>query len=483
MSGFKDASESMENPPTTMSQAQLVNGPHPGRKLPQYLAAMAATLGALAAGAMLGWSSPAEPRLTNGEYGFPVSKDQNAWIGSLTTLGAACVCIPIGILMDKIGRKLAMLLLVLPFTLGWLLIILATNVDMLYAGRFFIGVAGGAFCVTAPTYTSEIAQDDIRGALGSMFQLMITIGILFTYVVGSYVEVYIMSILCLAIPIIFGIVFFFMPETPYFLVNCGKIEEAKKSLIWLRGAEYDSDTELSQIKEKVEESRNNPVSFKQAFSKRSAILAFVICMSLMLFQQFSGINAVIFNVTTIFKSASDAIPEDIATIIIGVVQVVATFLSTLIVDKLGRRVLLLLSAIVMAICDILLGVFFYLKETNGADDETVQSISWLPLASLIIFIAAFSLGFGPIPWLVSGELCTPNIKAFVSSTAGTFNWLLAFVVTRTFVSMQSGLGEGGAFWLFAGFTVVGVVFVFFVIPETKGKSIDEIQNILNRENK
>lgn len=431
----------------------------------------------------MGWSSPADSKLTKDrEYDFDVTDADFAWISSLTTLGAACVCYPIGFLMDVIGRKISMLLLILPFTLGWLLIIFAVNLPMMYAGRFIIGIAGGAFCVTAPTYTSEIAQDDIRGTLGSFFQLMITVGILFTYVIGHFTSVFVLSIICAVIPLVFGLVFFFMPETPYFLVNSGKISKATDALIKLRGPEYDSGAELSDIQTKVTESKNNPVSIKQAFSKRSSKMAFIICLCLMFFQQFSGINAVIFNTTTIFESAGSDIEPGIATIIIGVIQVVATLLSTVVVDKLGRRILLLLSAIVMAICDILLGVFFYLKfDAPNKDEELVESLSWLPLTALCIFIVAFSLGFGPIPWLIAGEMCTPNIKAFVSATGGTFNWILAFVVTRTFVDMKAGLGEGGAFWLFGGFTCLGVLFVFFVIPETKGKSIDEIQRILNKE--
>lgn len=442
---------------------------------------ISATLGALAAGSMLGWSSPVGLKITQGTgvaYDFEITPAQADWVASLINLGAAAICFPIGIVMDAIGRKKTMLFLILPFTLGWLLITFATGVGMLMAGRFITGIAGGAFCVTAPAYTSEIAQDSIRGTLGSYFQLMITVGILFSYAVGSYTSVFIFNILCTCIPIVFGLVFFFMPESPSYLVVKGRNDEARDALINLRGRNYDVDYELNNLREKADEAKRNPVSFRSAITKKTAVKALIICYALMLFQQLSGINAVIFNTSAIFESAGAAIESAIATIIIGVIQVVATFTSSLVVDKLGRRILLLFSALVMCLCSTALGVFFFLKSTHGDTDPIVQSISWLPLLSLSLFIIAFSLGFGPIPWMMAGELCLIDIKAFVGSTAGTFNWLLSFTVTSTFNSLNAAIGQGQVFWMFAGIMLLAFVFIFFVVPETKGKSADEIQIML-----
>lgn len=191
------------------------------KTLPQYVAALAAAGGAFAAGTLLGWTSPAETGIVKDAtaYDFDVSSTQYSWVSSFMTLGAACVCIPIGFLINFIGRKWTMLLLVAPFVVGWALLIWAQNVFMMYIARFILGIAGGAFCVTAPMYTGEIAQKDIRGTLGSFFQLMITIGILFVYGIGAGLSVFWMSIVCGILPIIFGVIFFFMPESPTYLVS------------------------------------------------------------------------------------------------------------------------------------------------------------------------------------------------------------------------------------------------------------------------
>lgn len=450
------------------------------RKFPQYIAALAAAGGALAAGVLLGWTSPADKRLVeNSEYGFAINSEQFSWIGAALTLGAASVCIPIGFLMNLIGRKLTMLFLVLPFSLGWALLIWAANVEMMYAARYILGIAGGAFCVTAPMYTGEIAQKEIRGTLGSFFQLMITIGILFVYIIGWAANVFLMSIICGLIPLLFGAIFVFMPETPLYLVSKGKTESAIKSIQWLRGTEFDHASELQKLQEEHEKSKERPVSIYSALTRKATIRGLWISLGLMFFQQLSGINAVIFYTSNIFNDAKTGIDGEYATIIVGVMQVIATFVSTMVVDKLGRRILLLASDSVMAICTILMGVYFHLQKNNAED---VANLGWLPVVCLCIFIIMFSMGFGPVPWLMMGELFAPDIKGVAGSIAGTVNWILAFIVTKTFVNLTASLGTGPTFWLFSAVSIVGTVFVFFVVPETKGKSLVEIQKILEGDN-
>lgn len=190
-----------------------------------------ATGGALAAGTILGWTSPSETELVNkdpltnmsiagaNEYDFVITAEQYSWVAALVNLGAAFICIPIGFMANWFGRKTTMLGLVVPFTIGWALVIWAQNLTMMFIGRFILGISGGAFCVTAPMYTGEIAQDEIRGSLGSYFQLMVTIGILFVYSVGAGVRVFYLSLISGVIPLVFGLIFFFMPESPTYYVS------------------------------------------------------------------------------------------------------------------------------------------------------------------------------------------------------------------------------------------------------------------------
>ncbi|XP_061508112.1 facilitated trehalose transporter Tret1-2 homolog isoform X1 [Anopheles gambiae] len=447
-----------------------------GRKLPQYIAGLAASGGALAAGTFLGWTAPTDKPLTvEGEYGFPVSDEQFSWVGSISNLGAALMCFPIGYMMKLIGRKWSMLAMVLPLVLGWLLIIFAENVAMLMVGRFFLGVGGGAFCVAAPTYTAEIAQPSIRGTLGTFFQLMVTVGILFVYAVGAGVDVQVLSIICGVIPLVFGAIFFFMPESPYYFVEKGRYSEAASSLKWLRGAQYDENAEIEDLKQADEKVKAEAIPMLVAFRQKATVRALAISLGLMFFQQLSGINAVIFYNSAIFASANGGKEMSSASIIVGGIQVVATLLASVVVDKVGRRILLLVSDLMMAVSTILLAVYFQLKQDDPAK---VDDLSWLAVLAVCLFIAMFSIGYGPVPWLMVGELFANNVKAFASPVAGVFNWLLAFLVTKVFTNLKDAMGEAGVFWLFSGISLLGTVFVFLVVPETKGKSLNDIQRLL-----
>lgn len=408
-------------------------------------------------------------------YGFNVNAEEWSWIGSSSNLGAAAMCLIIGTIINLMGRKLSMLLLILPFIAGWALITWASSVTMLLVGRVLLGMSGGAFCVTAPTYTAEISQKEIRGTLGTFFQLMVTVGILFVYIVGAYVDVFVLNIICMCVPIVFGCIFFFMPETPLYLVSKNRNDDAIKSLIWLRGNDYDYNTELIELQSEHKDRINSSESGMKALFRKASLKALFISCGLLFFHQMSGINAVIFYTTFIFDAANSGLDSSIATIIVGVMQVLGTLVASIVVDKLGRRILLLVSVASMSVCTILLGVFFFLNDRNPAD---VENLGWLPIVSLSIFIVMFSVGFGPIPWLMIGEMFTPDVKGIAASLAGAFNWILAFVITKTFLNIREAIGIGETFWLFAGMSALGTVFVFFLVPETKNKTLSEVHTML-----
>ncbi|XP_019530905.2 facilitated trehalose transporter Tret1-2 homolog [Aedes albopictus] len=452
-----------------------------GRKLPQYIAGLAVSAGALATGTFLGWTSQVEiPLVQNKEYGFPISDEEFSWIGSMANLGAAVMCLLIGVLMKMIGRKRAMLAMALPLLLGWSLIIFAKNVAMLMVGRFFVGIGGGAFCIAAPTYTAEIAQPLIRGTLGTLYQLLVTIGILFVYGIGDAVNVQMLSIICGAVvPLVIGFICF-MPESPQYFIEQNRDYDASRSLMWLRGRRYDEWAEISELRAEEANIREKIKTFFQAFKQRATMRTLIISLGLMFFQQLSGINAVISYTTFILNDTNSGVlvATPVTTVIVGAIQVVVMLLTIFIVDKVGRRILLMISAIFMAISTILLAVYFQLQE----DDSTqVKNLGWLPVLAVCLFIAMFSIGYGPIPWLMVGELCASNVKAYVSPLAGAFNWLLASLVTKFFIDVLDDLGIAGVFWLFSGLSLLGTVFVFFMVPETKGITLVEIQQILSGE--
>lgn len=438
-----------------------------------------ATLSAFASGVVLGWTSPISKELENGTYhNISINADEMGWIGSFVTLGAMTMCFPFGIICDLIGRRAALLLLIIPFSIGWSLIVWANSLLMLYIGRFITGMAAGACCVAAPLYTSEIAQKEIRGTLGSYFQLMVTIGIFFAYLVGKFASVSQYTVICAMTPFIFFIFFVFQPESPLYSLKKAKVESARNALLRLRGCNYNVDSEIDNIKSVLESSMQSSSSIAESLRKTAFRKAFIIALALMFFQQLSGINAIIFYTSDIFSASGAKIDPKTAAIFVGGFQALATFISSLVVDKLGRRMLLISSDFVMAFAAIFLGLFFTLQDRQLVSTDTLSMLGFLPVVSLCVFVIMFSMGLGPIPWAISGEIFTPEVKSFAASSAGTFNWFLAFLVTKYFLELETDIGVDVMFYVFSIICFCGSLFCYFVVPETKGKTIEEIQKEL-----
>ncbi|EDV54939.1 facilitated trehalose transporter Tret1-2 homolog [Drosophila erecta] len=449
-----------------------------GSVLPQYIAGLSASFGALCMGASIGWSSPVENMISvNTDYGFPISSSQFGWISSLLTLGATVICIPIGFAIDWIGRRPTMLALIPPYMVGWVLMLFAKNVTMLYFGRFILGMCGGAFCVTAPMYCTEISATSLRGTIGSFFQLLIVSGVLYGYLVGAFLPLLIINILCAILPVIFAIVHFFMPESPVYLAMKGRNDDAAKALQWLRGKDADIDDELKEILDESQKQIDMPkVNILSALRRPIVLKGLGIAVLLQVFQQWTGINAILFYSTSIFEDTGSNISGSDSTLIIGVTQVTSTLVAVAIIDKAGRRILLVISGILMAVSTALMGVYFQLKES---DPGSMDNFGWLPISSICIFIVFFSIGFGPVPWLVMAELFSEDVKSVAGSIAGTSNWLSAFMVTLLFPILKSAIGAGPTFWIFTTIAVLAFFYSLFFVPETKGKTIIEIQDMLS----
>jgi sugar porter (SP) family MFS transporter len=266
----------------------------------------------------------------------------------------------------------------------------------------------------------------------------------------------------------------FVPETPAHYLSQKRYREARESLEWLRGGIH-VDQEYEDILKSVEESATQSAGLTDLLSS-SNLAPFIISLWLMLGQQFSGMNAVMFYCVSIFEQSGSSLNSNTENIIVGAVQIVATIFAALVMDKAGRRILLNLSSSVMVISIGVLGMFFFIA--NNPDDKTLaEKIDLVPVASLSLFVFAFSVGFGPIPWLMMSELFSPEVKSLASSISTSFNWTLAFLVTKFFSTMVNGLTEAGAFWFFGSFTILTFLFCMFFVPETKGKSLDEIQHL------
>ncbi|XP_063992356.1 facilitated trehalose transporter Tret1-like [Diachasmimorpha longicaudata] len=449
-------------------------GKQESAKLWQYLAACSASLLAVGVGTALAWTSPILPTLTKDSF-LPVSKEEGSWVSSLLALGAIAGALPAGALANRIGRKKSLLLVAAPFFLSWVMIMFAKTLWMLCVARFIVGIGVGAACVQVPSYIAEIATPSARGTLGAMFQLFLGGGILMAFILGAITSYTLFANLCALVEVLFVGTFIIMPESPAWLVSQGRKSEATQALKLLRGPGYNPSEELAEMQREAEENSSRRSSVFDLIKTRGSRRAVLACFGVMTFQQLSGINAVIFYTVTIFEAAGSKMSSDLAAIIVALVQFLMSGVAAIIVDRAGRKPLLILSSTLMGISLIALGIYFKLND-GGSD---VSSLAWLPLTSLALFMIAFSVGLGPIAWMLMPELFTIETKALASGLAVMLNWFLVFLVTKTFPSMKENLGPAMTFWIFACIMLIGSIFEYLFVPETKGKTLQEIQNELN----
>jgi SP family facilitated glucose transporter-like MFS transporter 8 len=326
-------------------------------------------------------------------------------------------------------------------------------------------------------YIGEFASKEIRGILLTFFESSVKIGILFAYVIGYLFSQTIMNSICGALVILFTIIFMFVPETPMYLVGKSELDRAKLSIKYLRGNSYDAQKEITELQRQFNEIESTKVSFVQEIQKKATRKAFIIVFFLFVFFQLSGINPVVFYSTNIFIEANIKLDPFFATVILGVVQVTGVFVATFYIDKYGRKILLAISFVMMVIGLSGIGIYFTLKNM----DISVHDIEMLPLIMLGLFLVGFSLGVGSITFVLVGELFSQNAKKIISPAVQTVNVLMSFTVTMIYPTLASIIGLHFTFFIFASFCLVGLIFVLIVLPETKGKSLYDIQKLLTNE--
>lgn len=392
----------------------------------------------------------------------------------MLTIGALIAAIPSGYLADKVGRKITLLVLASLFLTNWILLSFSVNLEMVLVARLIAGMALGGICVVAPMYIGEMAEPSFRGTFGSFFQLFLSSGILFTCIVGYFTNWVGLALALGVTPIVFGVTFCFMPESPIYLVMKNKLDRAEQTLKRLRGSTSNISAELKIIQQELAESHQKTTSFSDVF-RRANMRAMVAVLGVLAFQQLSGINAIVFYTVNIFKAAGTDLSPFLGAIIINLVQVLVSYLSILIIEKANRRFYLMSSSSGMMICLTALGVFFHLKLLR----MDISHLGLIPLGSTIIYMACFSLGYGPVPWMLLGEMFSSEIKGIATGIAILANWSLAFMVTLSFPIMNSSLGEHITFYMFSCIMGLGTVFVYWFVPETRGKSLAQIQEELN----
>lgn len=435
---------------------------------------VSATIAAFACGTHFAWTSPSIPILISEDFHINITKEEASYIPVIGPVGNIIGAPLTAILANQFGRKPTVLLIAVPHIISWIIIGLAHQTWLFYLARFIAGLSEGAVFIVIPMYCGEVSEPKIRGVLGSSVSVSFISGILFINCIGPYFSIMTSAFVCIVFPVLLLSVFCWMPETPYYLIMKGRVEEARKSLQFLRKLD-NVDGELNKLKNDVERQLSEPGSFKDLFTIRSNLKALLIMLGLRTTQQFSGVSAFGLNTHTIFRQAGENISANMSVIIYTIVQILLTFFGSFFIDKYGRKPILLLSCLGSTFVLAITAIYFYLKEMTNYD---ISSIYWLPLAGMLTYVCLFSIGLGTVPNLMLGELFSASVKGKSLFILNIYYAILISTISKFYQAMADYFGMYVPFAVFAACCLLGSLFSHFCVPETKGKSLEEIQQYL-----
>lgn len=421
------------------------------------------------------------------------NKSKLIFTASIATLPMAFGCLFGGVLMDRFGRKIAHLLLNVLFVISWCIVSVSRNVTWLLIGRFACGFCVGLLSPPGTTYLSEISDPKYRGFFLATITFAVSLGVLLTHLLAIYMTWNQNAIVCGLLPFFSYIFITFAPESPAWLLRTNRHQKAFTAFHWLRGNNQTAIEEFKRMADAQSElhakqmadanSDGNSISrFHEWFAQKSFRKPLIIISIYFATLQCSGANAVTFYTVTILKDSVGArINEYTATIIIDSVRLIASIMACVVVKNVGRRPLTMFSGIATVLC--LFGLSFYLH-ASSQNVQLKENIA-VPLILFAFYILVLSIGLNPLPWCLTGELFPLRFRAFGSSVVTFFNFLCFFAVVKSSPTLFTTYGSSNAFFLYGVLTLAGTILLTILLPETRNKSLQEIEDnyIMKRKHK
>lgn len=430
---------------------------------------LVAICGSFVFGSSVGFTSPAESGMISD---LNLTLAQYSVFGSILTIGAMIGALVSGRIADRFGRRGAMSFSELLCLTGCLAIVFTKVAWLLDIARLLIGVGIGILSYVVPVYIAEITPKNLRGGFTAAHQLMICCGVSTMWLLGTIVRWRVLALLGIIPSILQLIGVFVIPESPRWLAKNSRWEECEDVLKYLRGQDVDTSVEAAEIREYTETLQHLSEARISDLFQREYTCSLIVGVGLMVFQQFGGVNGIAFYASSIFESAGFS--GRVGTIAMVALQVPMTVVGTVLMDKSGRRPLLMISATGTCLGCFLTGLSFLLQDLHMWKTEA----PFLALVGVLIFSASFSLGMGGVPWVIMSEIFPINVKGLAGSLVTVVNWLGSWIVSFAFNFMMNW-SSPGTFFIFSVICGLTVVFVAMLVPETKGRTLEEIQASLN----
>ncbi|XP_022918097.1 facilitated trehalose transporter Tret1-like [Onthophagus taurus] len=437
----------------------------------QFFSVIIACFGGIALGMHYGWTSPVTPILKN--LYTDLSDYQITIIETLYMIGGL-LALPLTIFIcDRLGRKKAILISAIFNLTSWIMIALSKSLTTIYIARFLCGIAGDIGFVAGPMYIAEISSKSIRGLLTGCFFIAWLTGIVIIYSVAPFVNLTTSSSVGAGIVLIQLTTLIFLPESPYYLLLKKNEKKSKQSLMFFRNT-HNIELELNEISEAVERQEKEKGRLIDLFKDKGNRKALFIMTILNASQHMASISVMLMNLHTILKDAEGIIPPESSAITFSVVMLLSATITISTVDKFGRKNLMIYSSTLTCISLLILATYFAYKEHDG----DITNIKWIPVVAVILFAIVFKGGMGMVPIVMSGEVFPTSVKSMGMTIADAIYVIFGAVSIYIYQGLVIVVGIYCPFYLFALCSFGTLLFSIFCIPETRGKTLEEIQMIL-----
>jgi MFS family permease len=442
----------------------------------QTLAIFLSCLASYTAGMLFSWSSPSIPKIVEDKVNYNISLDEASYFTVLPPIGAIVSSFLFAKLNDTIGRKYSLLLIAFPHIISLILIANAKSVYVFYVSRFITGLGDSCLFASLPIYVGEISTPKVRGTWGNLMTFLIYLGQLSINVIGSYTTIATAAYICLVFPIFFLCTFVFMPESPYFYLMKGRTDDARTSLQKLR-QKQNVEEELHKLKSDVDRQMSESGSWKDVLTLSSNRKAVYAGIFLRASQQLGGISSFAVYTQYIFLKSGGNVSASTSAIIFMGLCAVLNMCAAFTLDRFGRRksyfVSLLLCGMVL-LCE---ATYFFIEQFYGAE-VNVAIVNWIPLVGMITYVVFYSFGLGIVPTLMLGELFSASIKGKGLLLLNIVFGVLVSCTTKLFHLLDTSFGLYAPFLFFSISCFISTILAVYFVPETKGKTLEEIQQSL-----
>ncbi|XP_076174480.1 facilitated trehalose transporter Tret1 [Ptiloglossa arizonensis] len=447
----------------------------------QVLTALGPLLGIFLVGLSSGYSAVLLPQLKPNENNtrFNVSDivvsttDEESWIAASTILPMAPGCWLAGLVMEKAGRKRSAMLVFPLFVLGWLIIGFAPVVAYILVGRAITGVCAGLLGSLTPVYIGETSEPDIRGILLNMITLNLSFGILSVHALGTWLSWRITAYICAAFTVISSPTCIASQESPTWLINKGLTDQARDSWVYLRGwkslDEYQA-LENSKVYGRKLVKRSLSTKLRKTLSSRYFLWPLGLLCTFFFTAQFSGYNVVVFYSVQLLMEVTGPDNAHIGTLVIDAIRLVTSIFTCYLIKKRNRRTMTFVSGFGSTVALFLLSLSLYLRVGKP----------WFSIVSLIFYIVISTMGLLPLPWILSGELFPRKFKGLGSGLTAGFAFICTFAVVKIAPRMFVTLQTYGTFAIYGVVTLTGTCCLYLTLPETKDKTLQEIERSFDR---